>query len=64
MLAADARVSQFLDPQSVRRMYESHRDGHSDEGFRLWSILTLERWLRRTMAAQPVPATPVPEPIV
>jgi asparagine synthase (glutamine-hydrolysing) len=46
VLAYDARSSTFLQPGAVQRLYREHRDGEGEHGFRLWAILTLERWLR------------------
>jgi asparagine synthase (glutamine-hydrolysing) len=46
VLARDARVSPLLQGASVRRLYREHRAGEAEHGFRLWTILTLERWLR------------------
>jgi len=31
----------------VRRLYAEHLSGHGDRGHQLWTLLTLELWLRR-----------------
>ena len=46
LLAADARLSAYLDPQVVRRYCQSHLSGAQNFGLQLWSLLTLEMWLR------------------
>ena len=46
VLARDARVGALLQQQTLGRLYREHRAGQSEHGARLWTILTLERWLR------------------
>lgn len=46
VLARDARVGVLVQDETVRRLYHEHRAGQAEHGFRLWTILTLERWLR------------------
>ncbi|MEW6581537.1 MAG: asparagine synthase (glutamine-hydrolyzing) [Actinomycetota bacterium] len=56
VLAADARTAGILDRGAVTRLWDEHRGRQVEHGFRLWTILTLERWLRgsgNTSAAPP-----------
>ena len=46
VLAADARSAAVLRAAAVRELYAEHRSGAVDHGHRLWTVLTLERWLR------------------
>jgi asparagine synthase (glutamine-hydrolysing) len=46
VLAPDARCAEILDGTVVRRLWSEHQGGAVEHGFRLWPILTLERWLR------------------
>jgi asparagine synthase (glutamine-hydrolysing) len=58
VLTADARSSELLDPGTVRRLWSEHAAGEREHGFRLWTLLTLERWLRsleRPPALEPPP---------
>jgi asparagine synthase (glutamine-hydrolysing) len=46
VLADDARSSAYLQPAALGRLYREHRAEEAEHGFRLWTILTLEHWLR------------------
>ncbi len=46
LLPADARVSAFLRPGAAQRLVRRHLAGRENHGHRLWTLLTLERWLR------------------
>ncbi|MGI9540224.1 MAG: asparagine synthase (glutamine-hydrolyzing), partial [Miltoncostaeaceae bacterium] len=46
LLAADARSASAVRPEFVRRVWDEHLRGDHDHGPRLWTLLTLERWLR------------------
>ncbi len=46
VLAPGARCADVLQPGTVRRLYDEQRAGTRENGFRLWTLLTLERWLR------------------
>jgi asparagine synthase (glutamine-hydrolysing) len=46
VLATDARCAAVVRQDTVRRLYAEHRAGDHEHGFRLWTLLTLERWLR------------------
>jgi asparagine synthase (glutamine-hydrolysing) len=61
VLAVDARSSAVLRQDAVARMYDDHRTGRAEHGHRLWTILTLERWLRTL--ERPVGERP-PEPVL
>lgn len=46
VLAPDSRTGDLLVRSTVGRLWEEHRSGERENGFRLWTLLTLERWLR------------------
>ncbi len=52
-----ARIAEFLDPVAVSRAIGEHLDERADHGRLLWTLLTLEHFLRRsppaTLATQP-----------
>lgn len=56
VLAADARSLAFLRRDAVERLWQEQRAGECEHGFRLWTLLTLERWLRTL--ERPVALTP------
>jgi asparagine synthase (glutamine-hydrolysing) len=62
VLAADARSAGFLDAGVVHRLWGDHLGGRVEHGFRLWTILTFERWLRTRGAAGVAP--PRADPVV
>jgi asparagine synthase (glutamine-hydrolysing) len=47
VLAPDARVRAWLEPEPVARLWREHLRGGADHGHALWALLTLETWLRR-----------------
>ena len=56
VLGSGARTGEFIDMGVASRLWHEHRRGERDHGFRLWTLLTLERWLRsleRPPAAAP-----------
>jgi asparagine synthase (glutamine-hydrolysing) len=62
VLAPDARCRGLLDTGAVRGLYREHREGGREHGFRLWTVLTLERWLRsleRPPALEPPAESPL-----
>jgi asparagine synthase (glutamine-hydrolysing) len=63
VLATDSASAQYVRRDAVQKMYEGHRAGSSDEGFRLWAFLTLERWLRTLRAPLTSPG-PGPQPAI
>ena len=62
VLAPDARCAEVLQPQAVRALYAEHRAERRENGFRLWTVLTLERWLRSLEA--PLPEVPPGAPAI
>lgn len=47
LLRPDARLSTYLDGAAVKEVLEEHLSGAAEKGERLWSLLTLELWLRQ-----------------
>lgn len=47
LAVAGARVGSFLDAQRVRSLVREHTSGAADHGHLLWSLLTLEVFLRK-----------------
>ena len=47
LLATDSRVSSYLAPEGIRQLVQEHASGRVDHGHQLWSLLTLEIWLRQ-----------------
>ncbi len=45
ILSEDNSLWQWLNPEPVRRLADEHLSGSADHGHRLWTLLTLERWL-------------------
>ena len=56
VLGFGARTGDFIDRGVAARLWEEHRRGEHEHGFRLWTLLTLERWLRSL--EQPLSAEP------
>jgi asparagine synthase (glutamine-hydrolysing) len=52
VLGTGARCAELLDPRGVQALWRAHQDGTADHGAKLWTLLTLERWLR-TLEAPP-----------
>lgn len=46
LLAPDARVNSFLDASALQRLVVEHDSGKQNHGYRLWSLLMLEAWMR------------------
>lgn len=42
-----SRLYQFLHPEAVSQRWCEHQDGRKDWGYHLWSLVTLEEWLRK-----------------
>jgi asparagine synthase (glutamine-hydrolysing) len=61
ILAPDARSAAYLSQDVVRTLWDEQRQGAREHGFRLWTILMFERWLRthsaRAAAPPPVAVT-------
>jgi asparagine synthase (glutamine-hydrolysing) len=41
------RLARWVRPDAVRQMFTEHLSGRSDRGHQLWTLLTLELWLRK-----------------
>lgn len=54
VLAKDSRTTDLLVPETLGRLWREHRAGQFEHGFRLWTVLTLERWLRSLERPQDV----------
>jgi asparagine synthase (glutamine-hydrolysing) len=46
VLAGDARTNELIEQGALARMWREHQSGSADYGGRLWTLLTLEHWLR------------------
>lgn len=62
VLARDARSRAVLDDRALRKMLAEHRSGDREHGYRLWTVLTLERWLR--LLEHPPSVTPPADGVV
>jgi asparagine synthase (glutamine-hydrolysing) len=63
LLAPGARLHAFLDGPAVRRMWSEHQNGTVRHGPRLWTLLTIEHWLRdleRRVPLEEPRTSPVP----
>lgn len=47
LLGDDARCHAFLRAEAISDLWDRHQSGQSNEGYRLWNLLFLEKWLRR-----------------
>ncbi len=56
VLAGDARLRHVLAPGLAERLWKEQGDGQVEHGPRLWTLLTLERWLRTAE----LPQSPAP----
>ena len=54
VLAGSGRLATALDAGELRRLWLDHREGRADHGPRLWTLLTLERWLRDLAGRTPL----------
>jgi asparagine synthase (glutamine-hydrolysing) len=62
VLAADARSRAVLDQAVLHRLLAEQRSGEREHGYRLWTVLTLERWLRSL--ERPISTAPPPDGVV
>jgi asparagine synthase (glutamine-hydrolysing) len=46
VLSQSARSRAYLDSAILAGMWREHQEGTVEHGFRFWTLLTLERWLR------------------
>lgn len=42
-----ARIYEFLDRSSIQQLVNEHLDGHKNRRLLIWSLLSVEQWLRR-----------------
>ena len=56
VLARDARVGAYLNQDFLRAMWADHQAATIEHGFRFWTVLTMERWLRGAAAGAQPPA--------
>jgi len=59
LLASDSKLKDYLNNVYIRQMVQEHMKGTRDHGQRLWTILTLEVWLRLLRQWNPVSERPV-----
>lgn len=62
LLVRSARTARWIDVEHVRTVYAEHRRGEAEHGVKLWTLLTLERWLRAL--ERPVQLEPPSAPVV
>ena len=46
VLASDARIKHYLDPNAIRGFWSRHKSGKRDHASLLWSVLMFEIWYR------------------
>jgi len=46
LLLEDARSKAYFDQPVMERLYRQHQSGQFDHGYRLWTLLQFELWLR------------------
>ncbi|HET6900041.1 MAG TPA: asparagine synthase (glutamine-hydrolyzing), partial [Vicinamibacteria bacterium] len=46
-LLAGSRLGRRLDAAAIRRIFDDHVAGRADRGHQLWTLLTLELWMRK-----------------
>ena len=54
VLGRDGRLANWLEPAALARTWGDHESGAARNGPRLWTLLTMERWLRALGGAQPL----------
>ena len=47
LLLDGPRLGGRLDPAAIRRIFDDHVTGRGDRGHQLWTLLTLELWMRK-----------------
>ena len=60
VLGRDGRIAQWLAPEPLRRLWSEHSSGAGRHGPRLWTLLTMERWLRALEGPTPLAEPPRP----
>ena len=51
MLLEEARIDDLLRPSAVRALVDEHTSGTANHGHAIWTLLTLEEWLRQDSTA-------------
>jgi asparagine synthase (glutamine-hydrolysing) len=46
-LLSNARIGRRLRQEGIRELFDDHVSGRADRGHQLWTLLTLELWLRK-----------------
>ena len=46
LLADDAKISPFFRKEAVAELVRAHEESEQNNGYRLWGLLVLEKWLR------------------
>jgi asparagine synthase (glutamine-hydrolysing) len=52
LLRQDARIYEFLDRATTRRVVSEHLDGHANRRLLIWSLLSLEEWSRTFLSGE------------
>jgi asparagine synthase (glutamine-hydrolysing) len=52
LLSPQARLREYCDQESIRRLFQEHVDGVRQHRYRLWMLLTFEIWLRMFEAGE------------
>jgi asparagine synthase (glutamine-hydrolysing) len=56
-LHGDARIFEFLDRVTVRRLVDDHLEGRVNRRLLIWSLLSLEEWCRTFITSEADPST-------
>jgi asparagine synthase (glutamine-hydrolysing) len=66
VLAADGRLPDVLERAELHRLWTAHRERREKNGAKLWSLLTLEHWLRDLGRPQALhrPTSSAPDAVV
>lgn len=54
LMASDSRLQTVLNGPALRRLWADHREGRGRHGAQLWTLLTIERWLRDLEKTEPL----------
>ena len=46
VLEKDSLTNEYLDRETVQRVFDEHRSDRAEHGHHLWSLLMFEHWLR------------------
>lgn len=60
VLSGSGRLAAVLASSELRRLWSDHQAGRADHGPRLWTLLTMERWLRDLAGGKPLREPPAP----